>query len=56
MEGKFKGRELVRAILTKGSLCLHKASGGDAILDSTMTSVLQSSWSWSCCTEMATFA
>ena len=33
-----------------------QSSGGDTVLCSTMTSVLQSSWSWSSCTEKSTFA
>ena len=53
--GKFGGGQLVQAILTKRS-SPAKSSGGDAILGSTMTSVLPSSWSWSRCTDIATFA
>ena len=41
--GKFEGGQLVQAILTK-------------VVGSTTTSILPSSWSWSRCTNIATFA
>ena len=55
MAAKFEGGQLVQAILTKVVLPA-KSSGGDTVLGSTMTSVLPSSWSWSSCTDIATFA
>ena len=33
-----------------------KGSGGDAVLGFMVTSILPSFWSWSCCTNMETFA
>ena len=39
----------------KSSLRLRKASGRDATVGSSMTSVLPSWRSWSCCTRMETF-
>ena len=53
--GKFKGGQLVQAILTKAVFACKKL-WGDAVLGSTMPSALPSSWSWSRCTNMATFA
>src|SRR3954469_23078019 len=53
--GEFEGGQLVQAILTKAVFAYEKLYG-DAILGSTMTSVLPSFWSWSRCTDMATFA
>ena len=53
--GKFEGGQLVQAILTKAVFACEKL-WGDAVLGSTMTSALPSSWSWSRCTNMATFA
>ena len=55
MAGKFEGGQLVQAILTKAVFACEKL-WGDAVLGSTMTSALLSSWSWSRCTNMATFA
>ena len=55
MAGKFEGGQLVQAILTKAVFACKKL-WGDTVLGSTMTSALLSSWSWSCCTNMATFA
>ena len=40
----------------KSSLCLQKGSGGGAMVGSAMTSVLPSWRSWSCCTDIETFA
>ena len=42
--GQFEGGQLVQAILTK-AVFTCKGSGSDAILGSTVTSVLPSSWS-----------
>ena len=53
--GKFEGGQLVQAILTKAVFAYEKP-WGDAVLGSTMTSTLPSSWSCSYCTNMATFA
>ena len=53
--GKFEGGQLVQAILTKVVFAC-KGSGGDVVLGSTVTSVLPSFWSWSRCTDKATFA
>ena len=55
MAGKFEGGQLVQAILTKAVFDCEKL-WGDAVLGSTMTSALPSSWSWSRCTNIATFA
>ena len=55
MGGEFEGGQLVQAILTKAVFACEKL-GGDAVLGSTMTPALPSSWSWSCCTNIGTFA
>ena len=55
MAGKFEGGQLVQIILTKAVFAYEKP-WGDAVLGSTMTSTLPSSWSCSYCTNMATFA
>ena len=55
MAGQFEGGQLVQAILTKVVFACEKLCG-DAVLGSTMTTVLPSFWSWSRCTDMATFA
>ena len=53
--GKFEGGQLVQAILTKAVFACEKL-WGDAVLGSTVTSVLPSYWSWSFCTDMVIFA
>ena len=55
MAGRFEGGQLVQAILTKVVFACEKLCG-DTVLGPTMTSVLPSSWSWSRCTNMETFA
>ena len=52
---KFKGRQLVQVSLTKVVFAC-KGSGGDAVVGFAMTSVLPSWRTWSCCTDMETFA
>ena len=53
--GKFEGGLLVQAILTKAVFACEKP-WDDAVLGPMMTSTWPSSWSWSHCTNMATFA
>ena len=55
MAGKFEGGQLVQAILTKAVFACEKL-WGNAVLGSTMTSALSSSWSWSRCTDIVNFA
>ena len=55
MAGKFEGGQLVQAILAKAVFACEKL-WGDAVLGSMMTAALPSSWSWSRCTDIATFA
>ena len=47
--------QLVQLILTKVVFACQRLCG-DAVVGSGVTSALPSCWSWSCCTDMETFA